>query len=113
MSAKRNTERIRSLNDAFRTADSSPLGTWILTAGVSAEGPEFMLRAVDQVKAFDRFSPDNDPHKEHDFGSFEIDGQRLFWKIDYYDPTLTGGADDPSDPDKTCRVLTIMFASEY
>jgi hypothetical protein len=57
--------------------------------------------------------PDNDPFEEHDFGSFEHDGERIFWKIDYYDRSLTKGSGAPSDPAQTRRVLTIMLASEY
>jgi len=68
---------------------------------------------VQKVRDFTEFNPDNDPHHEHDFGSFDHDGRRLFWKIDYYSPDMQGGSEDPSDPDETQRVLTIMFAEEY
>ena len=59
------------------------------------------------------FSGDDDPHGERDLGVFEHQGQKLFWKIDYYDPTLSFGSEDPTDLAKTHRVLTILLASEY
>jgi hypothetical protein len=54
-----------------------------------------------------------DPYGEHDFGNFEVAGQKFFFKIDYYDPNLEFGSEDPGDPQKTTRVLTIMLAEEY
>ena len=59
------------------------------------------------------FTEDNDPHGEHDFGSFELAGRKFFWKIDYYDANMEFGSEDPADPAKTTRVLTIMLAEEY
>lgn len=67
----------------------------------------------EKVETFNDFGPDNNPHGERDFGAFEHKGQRIFWKIDYYDRTLTQGSEDPADPSQTVRVLTIMLASEY
>ena len=43
----------------------------------------------------------------------EVGGQKAFWKIDPYDPTLTRGSDDPANEACTHRVLTIILASEY
>ena len=59
------------------------------------------------------FTKDNDPHGEHDFGSFEIEGETYFFKLDYYALDMDGGSEDPADPEKTTRVLTIMRADEY
>ncbi|MBL4745910.1 MAG: DUF3768 domain-containing protein [Flavobacteriaceae bacterium] len=37
------------------------------------------------VREFEAFTPDNDPYKAHDFGSFDFEGHRIYWKFDYYD----------------------------
>jgi hypothetical protein len=37
----------------------------------------------------------------------------IFFKIDYYDRTLTAHSPDPADPAVTRRVITVMLASEY
>jgi hypothetical protein len=66
-----------------------------------------------KVESFDSFTEDNDPHGEHDFGAFEHEGQRIFWKIDYYARDREHGSENPADPKQTVRVLTIMLASEY
>lgn len=84
-----------------------------MTRGIAAQGEAFVTKAIDAVRTFSSFTPDNDPHGEHDFGSFTIQGQRLFWKIDAYDQRGHFASPDPSDPNVTLRVLTIMLASEY
>lgn len=104
--------RIRELNDAFREPGPSA-GDWLLTSGVCAKGPEFAILAVRAVQKHDSFTADNDPYSEHDFGSFLLAGERLFWKIDHYDQDLVYGSEDPADPTITRRVMTIMLASEY
>ena len=104
-------DRIRELNDAFRRSFSG--GKVMMTAGVDAL-PEMVKAAVLQkVAAFEEFTEDNDPHCEHDFGSFELLGRKFFWKIDAYDRELKYGSEDPSDPENTIRVLTIMLSDEY
>jgi hypothetical protein len=85
----------------------------MLTAGVDALADDQKAMVLARVRSFDDFTEDNDPHGEHDFGAFDIDGQRYFWKIDAYDPSLRYGSEDPSDPAKTMRVLTIMLADKY
>lgn len=103
---------IAILNDQFRNAGPGP--GWVRTRGVAALSPVSQAHAVAAVCGFDSFDEDNDPYGEHDFGAFEIDGQKLFWKIDCYDSSdMTRGSEDPADPARTRRVLTIMLASEY
>jgi hypothetical protein len=88
-------------------------GRVCLTQGVNALPEIARSTLIRRVRDFAEFNPDNDPHGEHDFGSFEIDGDKFFWKIDYYTPDMKGGSEDPSKPARTTRVLTIMFAEEY
>ena len=81
----------------------------MLTPGVQAiEDLDGLMQAV---RSFDTFTVDNDPHGEHDFGTVMWSGEKVFWKIDYYDEALEYGEDPLSS---TChRVLTVMLAEEY
>jgi hypothetical protein len=105
------TDRIRALNDALRR--NLPLGHAVLTPGVVALGPEAVARIVKTIAVYEDFCHANDPYEEHDFGSFEADGQKIFFKIDYFDKGLELHSPDPSDPTVTERVITIMLAEEY
>ena len=42
-----------------------------------------------------------------------VEGHRILWKIDYYDPTLSWHSEDSADSAKTRRVLTVMLSHEY
>jgi hypothetical protein len=107
---QRNADRIRVLNDNFRSTFVG--GRVLVTAGVAELHVEAKARLLLAVRCFSDFTPDNDPHHEHDFGILEIDGETYFWKIDYYAPDLRGGVENPALPETT-RVLTIMRADEY
>lgn len=104
--------RIRELNDCFRR-DGQGRGSIMVTSGVQELGAEFVLESITAVRSFDDFSGDNDPWGEHDFGAVEVQNQKVFWKIDYYDPSMTVGSENPANEAMTHRVLTIMLASEY
>ena len=107
---------IASQNDQFRLergSQRSIAGQWVLTAGVHGRGPVFIKAAVEAVAAFDCFTEDNDPHGEREFGAFQIEGVKLFWKIDLYDRAFETGSPMRSDLYQTARVLTIMFPNEY
>lgn len=105
------TEQIRALNDQLRQDFSR--GRAVMTSGVAALGPAAVARIVKTVEVFDDFCHANDPHQEHDFGSFDADGHTIFFKIDYFDNGLSCHSPDPTDPSVTRRVITIMLASEY
>lgn len=102
------TDRIRELNDAFRRTFTG--GKVVLTAGISALSDDVRQVVITCVRTFAAFTSDNDPHEEHDFGSFEVQGHKAFWKIDLYeDPEVKGADSRPA----TTRVLTIMLAEEW
>jgi Protein of unknown function (DUF3768) len=111
MTTKTTTERIRDLNDDLRRTLTG--GMAVMTPGVAALGREGIDRIVKTIALFDDFCHANDPHEEHDFGSFEAEGHVIFFKIDYYDKTLTYHSPDASDPAVTRRVITITLADEY
>jgi hypothetical protein len=105
------SRRIRVLNDNFRFTFIG--GQVVMSAGVADLPMGVRAQVVVKVQNFADFNENNDPYGEHDFGSFELAGETFFWKIDYYDRDLTSGSEDPADPNKTTRVLTVMLADEY
>lgn len=110
------TKTIRDQNDRLRKGDTLIPGQMIFTTGLhrhlneNDKSPDDIIRLVAD---YDDFNPDNDPHLEHDFGSFEFCDEKIYWKIDYYDPEMIYGSNNASNLDKTCRMLTVFLASEY
>ena len=100
-------EKIAALNDKFRCF--SPFNVF-MTRGVQSTLPDTM-GLMQTIRDFNRFTDDNDPYGEHDFGSLKWHGEKVFWKIDYYDQALQYGK-DPLDLECK-RVLTVLLASEY
>jgi hypothetical protein len=109
--ATTHTDRIRELNDNLR--QNLAAGVAVITPGVAALGDEAVQRIVKTIEVYDDFCYANDPHEEHDFGAFDADGNRVFFKIDYFDKALSMHSPDPADPAVTNRVITIMLAEEY
>ena len=97
--------KVAKINDEFRDTGFGVT----LTVGVQALGDVPGLMSL--VRTFRDFNEENDPYGEHDFGSLKWQGEKVFWKIAYYDQTLMYG-EDPLSP-KCKRVLTVMLASEY
>ena len=65
------------------------------------------------IAAFDAFEADDDPYQQRDFAALEVEGTKVYFKLDYYNRTMDGGSEDPADPAQTVRVLTVMLPSEY
>lgn len=107
----RASDAICRLNDELRTTFTG--GSIIWTPCVSGLPEPHFSALMDAVRSYTAFAVTNDPYGEHDFGAIPYDGKTYLWKIDYYAPDMQHGSDDPSDPAKTRRVLTIMRADEY
>lgn len=106
--------KIRELNNQFRTSMGVQGNSKIMkTAGINALSQDDQNAIFQKVRDFDDFNQDNDTYGEHDFGVVRHNGHKVFWKIDYYAPNMFFGSEDPSDPGRTVRVLTIMLSHEY
>lgn len=106
----RTKEQIKQENDKCRRAlINSNRCKIMLTPGVNES--EHRAEILESVRNFDSFTGDNDPHGEHDFGSVSVQGQKYFFKFDYYDENLEYGVDPLEE--EPVRVLTIMHSSEY
>ncbi len=104
-------QRMRELNDGLRRYARA--GIICVTRGIQDLGAERLGMILEAVRSFDSFNAHNDPYDEHDLGVLKAAGERIMWKIDYYDRERRFGSPDPADPAVTTRVLTIMLAGEY
>ena len=102
---------IKTLNDNFRQTFTG--GRVMLTTGINAKSQDDIAKILSEVRQFNHFTQANDPYNEHDFGSFDYKGEKIFWKIDYYDKNYQYLSEDPANPNLTNRVMTVMLASEY
>lgn len=102
---------ITTLNDTFRKTFTG--GQVFLTTGIDSMSMDDKANILSKVRNFNDFTEDNDPYGEHDFGSFDYKGNKIFWKIDYYDLNNQYMSENPANPDITNRVLTILLSCEY
>lgn len=96
---------IAMLNDKFRRSGQG------ITVTQGVQALDDLIGLINEIRRFDDFTEENDPYEEHDFGTVYWLGEKVFWKVDCYDESLTYG-EDPLSP-KCRRVMTIMLASEY
>ena len=95
-------QRIAALNDGLRTTFRG--GRVQMTPSVYDLDDRLRGRALSVLARYDSF----DPHSEHDCGVFIFAGFAFEWRIEYRRPDGSGPSDDPADPDKTLRVLTLF-----
>ena len=105
------TERTRSLKDGLREHVTE--NRTLISPGVAALGPAMVDRIATTLRVYDDFCRGDDIMGGHEFGSFEVEGHRLLFQIDYFDGSLE--LDPPDLPDRhvTTRVITIMLSDEY
>jgi hypothetical protein len=111
----------RRLNDLTRSQPTIANASWVMTQGVAVlltdnddkPDPARLTTLRTALATFNHWPEGNDPYGEHDFGAFDLFGERLFFKIDYYHPDHDSHAPVPSSIELCRRVLTIMLADEY
>lgn len=108
---KERVAEIRRLNDEFRTTFRG--GKVLLTASVAAIPSSDKAQALQAVAEFKDFNEENDPHGEHDYGSFDLLGREYWFKLDYYAPDMEHASEDPADTTKTQRLLTVGLAMDW
>ncbi len=111
MNENANAAKIRAINDQFRKTGRG--GRIMLTQGIQAMGEKAVQEIIAKIASFDAFTSDNDPWQEHDFGKIVHDGQRVLFKLDYYDLAMKFASPNPSDLKVTTRVMTVMLVEEY
>lgn len=111
MTLRNKSREIAALNDLAR--QTFMFCRVVLSQGLMTLEDHDLQEVMTKVRRFDTFTSDNDPYGEHDFGMVEHQGQKYFWKFDYYDQNMQFGSPDPSDTEQTTRVLTVFLADEY
>lgn len=103
--------KVAELNDALRKTFVG--GNVVTTAAVAAMSDAARAKVLTAVQHFGDFNADNDPHGEHDCAFITVEGEQYFFKLEYYDPTMQFGSEDPADPSQATRVLTIGTAADF
>ena len=110
-------EKIAKLNDRARSG-FDPSARIMFTRGCldafcSGDTLSAPVAQAELIKTMRRHRFEEDAYGERDFGAFTFRGEKVFFKVDYYDLNLEYGSEDPADASITARVVTIMLASEY
>lgn len=102
---------IRRLNDQFRTTFRG--GQILLTQGVADLPSMVTATALQMVAEFKDWTPEIDPHGEHDYLSFNLCNREFVFIIQYYDLKMEAHSIDPANPNITKRVATLMLTYEW
>jgi hypothetical protein len=102
-----NTEVERSVSHHVSRRESCTHAERCGPAGNGQSGP------LQKVTEFSGFNKDNAPTEEHDFLKFELCNREFIFSITYYDKQLEHGSPDPSDPNVTIRIGTLVQAHDW
>ena len=98
--------KIIELNDQLRTTFKG--GRVQMTPSVYDLDERLRGRALAVMAKYNKFDKDS----EHDTGVFIFAGYSFEWYIEYRGKDSTGVSPDPTDPEKTLRVLTLYAAHD-
>ncbi|MCJ8273039.1 MAG: DUF3768 domain-containing protein [Psychrosphaera sp.] len=99
------------LNDELRVYGVG--GNIVLTEAIANLAQQDRLAVIQAVREFDVFGNEFDPYKDRTFGLLTVNGQQIFWKIDYDFTEFLKGETSALDVSQIARVLTVMLADEY
>ena len=80
---------------------------FMMSRGVACLEADKLLSLIKLFREFKDFGKHNDPYGERDFIDLDLDGDKFFLKIDYFDDNFEYYREDGN------RVLLIMRANEY
>jgi hypothetical protein len=98
--------KIIALNDQLRTSFKG--GRVQMTPSVYDLDDRLRGRALSVMASYSKFDLDS----EHDCGVFIFSGYAFEWRIEYRGKDGTGDSSDPSDPERTFRVLTLYAVDD-
>ncbi|GFE67097.1 DUF3768 domain-containing protein [Litoreibacter roseus] len=120
LSSAETAKLVAEQNDRFRKASVGvategpiPPGRVMMTRGIAEQSDTFKEKLFAAIGAYGTFNEDSDPYGWHEMGVMEIDGVTVWFKLDLYDENYEYGSADPTDPQFTRRVMTLLLPSEY
>jgi hypothetical protein len=99
-------KKIIELNDQLRSTFKG--GRVQMTRGVYELDERLRGRALSVMARYNKF----DESGEHDWGVFIFAGYSFEWRIEYRAAGGAGLSPDPSDPERTFRVLTLYAVDD-
>ena len=108
---KERTRKLRRLNDYLRQTRKG--GKYVLSGELGDLDENIQFSIFVRIAYYSHLNGENDAQNEHNSGWVNLgDGEKIIWKIDYFDLNMKNASPDPSDSNVTRRVLTAMLSIE-